>query len=110
MDRSLLLIIIAHLIPPGLLFINLDDWKVQSNVVQSALLSIGGFFVTNKLIPSVAALTHGAGMYGIDLNKKKGPEDKGKQMYSTTFCEVLTTTFLDRKGLDLRQQQHTWCV
>jgi UDP-N-acetylglucosamine--dolichyl-phosphate N-acetylglucosaminephosphotransferase len=80
MDGSLFLLITVHLIPAFLLFANLNDARVQSNVIQSALLSFTGFVVAYKLIPSVAALTKAAGMHGIDLNKKKGPTDKGKSI------------------------------
>jgi len=41
---------------------------------------VGGFLVAYALIPSIAALTEAAGMSGIDLNKKKGPQDKGQKI------------------------------
>jgi len=91
MDFSLLVLIIVHLIPPLLLFASLDNVKLQSHIIQSALLSVGGFFVAYKLIPSVASLTMAAGMHGIDLNKRKGPKDEGKKIPEGLGLAVGTT-------------------
>eukprot|EP01111_Echinosteliopsis_oligospora_P011606 TRINITY_DN3869_c0_g1_i1.p1 TRINITY_DN3869_c0_g1~~TRINITY_DN3869_c0_g1_i1.p1 ORF type:complete len:384 (+),score=53.77 TRINITY_DN3869_c0_g1_i1:101-1252(+) len=69
-DKTLTTIVLVHLAIPFFLFLNLQNRDVQFSLLQSILLSIGGFALAYKLIPSIAAMTSSANMTGRDLNKR----------------------------------------
>eukprot|EP01112_Ceratiomyxa_fruticulosa_P013683 TRINITY_DN3864_c0_g1_i3.p1 TRINITY_DN3864_c0_g1~~TRINITY_DN3864_c0_g1_i3.p1 ORF type:complete len:445 (+),score=73.20 TRINITY_DN3864_c0_g1_i3:3-1337(+) len=70
MDITLFGILFFPLLPALYLFLNLHSTQLQYNILESAVVALGGFVVAYRLIPVVAKLTLDAQMFGMDLNKK----------------------------------------